>query len=359
MSDFGLYHDDFIVSTSLLVPYITAFALCGLVASFFTAWLLRKIFPIMSFGILWFLIGHSLESTIFPLELMHEHRNYLPSLGLFLLVAPGLVTKKRNHIASNFMSFGVVVAVFVYFILITHLRADMYGDDFRRTQIEAGYRVESVRSQYEAGAVLANLYNQHREPMLMGLAKNHFERVVALDPADKLALIGLMQLDCLSTQLVQTEIYNELKRRLSKGKWTYIDRTVMHGIAEMSNEGKLCLTRNQVDELFVIALESKTLTAQDRSVVFSDYSLYLWLGQKDYFAARNILIRAVENGSDDVLNRMNLLQLFRFLGDKRNAEILLEDLNGRDLGRQDRNMVKKVALEMSSENVVGGENVKN
>lgn len=41
----------------------------------------RKRIPALSFAVLFFLAGHLLESTIFPLELYFEHRNYLPSLG--------------------------------------------------------------------------------------------------------------------------------------------------------------------------------------------------------------------------------------------------------------------------------------
>ena len=35
-------------------------------------------------GIAWFVVGHSVESTVLPLELYFEHRNYFPSIGLVL-----------------------------------------------------------------------------------------------------------------------------------------------------------------------------------------------------------------------------------------------------------------------------------
>jgi hypothetical protein len=46
-----------------------------------------KKYPLISFGILFFLLNHLIESTILPLELFFEHRNYLPSLFLFLPLA--------------------------------------------------------------------------------------------------------------------------------------------------------------------------------------------------------------------------------------------------------------------------------
>lgn len=42
----------------------------------------RRQMPLFSFAVLFFLVGHLLESTFFGLELYFEHRNYLPSTGL-------------------------------------------------------------------------------------------------------------------------------------------------------------------------------------------------------------------------------------------------------------------------------------
>jgi len=43
--------------------------------------------PLATFEILFLFAGHRLESTLIPLELAFEHRNYLPSLGLILAAA--------------------------------------------------------------------------------------------------------------------------------------------------------------------------------------------------------------------------------------------------------------------------------
>ena len=94
MPAFGLYHDDFSVSTGLFKPVETFFAIGGLVSLLVLTFWTRRAAPLVSFGILWFLVGHSLESTIFPLELMHEHRNYLPSFGIMVVVGAVLRSKR-------------------------------------------------------------------------------------------------------------------------------------------------------------------------------------------------------------------------------------------------------------------------
>ena len=60
----------------------------------------------------------------------------------------------------------------------------------------------------------------------------------------------MLQLDCLYDKSARVEVFDELKSRLANGEWIPFDRTVMHGIAEMANEGTICLSREQVDELF-------------------------------------------------------------------------------------------------------------
>lgn len=50
-----------------------------------SAWKLRQKSPLIGFGILFFFIGLSIESTIVPIqEVMAEHRLYLPSVGFFI-----------------------------------------------------------------------------------------------------------------------------------------------------------------------------------------------------------------------------------------------------------------------------------
>ncbi|NCC33955.1 MAG: hypothetical protein EOM24_18360, partial [Chloroflexia bacterium] len=45
--------------------------------------------PLVAFCLLFFLVNHAVESSIIALELIYEHRNYLPSMTLYLLAALG------------------------------------------------------------------------------------------------------------------------------------------------------------------------------------------------------------------------------------------------------------------------------
>ena len=84
----GLYHDDVVVSTAFTRPPATRYAVLAWLAvlSCVCALMCWRRGRYAALGIAWFLVGHSIESTVFPLELYFEHRNYFPGIGLFLLV---------------------------------------------------------------------------------------------------------------------------------------------------------------------------------------------------------------------------------------------------------------------------------
>jgi hypothetical protein len=86
----GFFHDDVVASTGWFAPPATAWSALLLATLLGIAIAARRRLPLCSAGILLFFAGHLMESTIFPLELMFEHRNYLPSFGILLAIA-GLV----------------------------------------------------------------------------------------------------------------------------------------------------------------------------------------------------------------------------------------------------------------------------
>ncbi len=87
---------DFQISTSLICPLTTIPALLLIGALIFLAIRLRRRFPVVTFGIAWFFLNLVIESTIIPLELVFEHRLYLPSMGLYLSAAAFLVILTRQ-----------------------------------------------------------------------------------------------------------------------------------------------------------------------------------------------------------------------------------------------------------------------
>lgn len=99
----SLFRDEYPISTGLFSPWTTALAALGWGSIIVLAVRLRRSIPAFSAGAGIFLVGHAMESSILPLMMYFEHRNYLPALGVFLAMA-GLVcwgAEKIQHSLTN------------------------------------------------------------------------------------------------------------------------------------------------------------------------------------------------------------------------------------------------------------------
>lgn len=78
---------EFEISTSLFHPWTTIPAMCLLLFAVWYAFRNVQRRPLSAFCILFFLLNHVIEGSVIPLEILYEHRNYLPSLFFFLPLA--------------------------------------------------------------------------------------------------------------------------------------------------------------------------------------------------------------------------------------------------------------------------------
>lgn len=81
---------DIAVSTSAFHPWSTLPSMVAVVLLIGLAVKQYRTWPYLSFGVLFFFLNHLIESSIIPLELVFEHRNYIPSMFLFVPLANGL-----------------------------------------------------------------------------------------------------------------------------------------------------------------------------------------------------------------------------------------------------------------------------
>jgi hypothetical protein len=81
------FYDNFEISRSLSQPWTTLPALLIISALLTVAWRLRARRPLLAFGILFYFAGHFMTSNVIGLELVFEHRNQLPLVGVVLAAA--------------------------------------------------------------------------------------------------------------------------------------------------------------------------------------------------------------------------------------------------------------------------------
>jgi tetratricopeptide (TPR) repeat protein len=183
----SLYHDDLIVSTGWLAPWMTAASWLLLAALFAGALALRRRLPLVSLGLLWFFVGQSLVSTFVPLELVYEHRNYLPSWGVFV-AAFGLLAAWRPAQAQARSTLRTLVVTALLALigmdaLFTGIRAQVWSSPYRLAYFEATLHPRSPRAAYDLGRIEL-MMAQGRQSGLYGLGMQQMAYAAKLPGAD-------------------------------------------------------------------------------------------------------------------------------------------------------------------------------
>lgn len=171
----GVYTDDFAASTGLLSPPTTLVAIIVLAAITFAAWRLRSRIPALFVGWGIFLVGHALESTIIPLELYFEHRNYLPMLGI-LYALVGLTAAAGDRLRAVGLRTGRIGAVLAVGILTLYA----FGTHGRA-------RVWSTTESLALSAVASHPYSMRANLTLVKSAFEHGNAALAEDSLTRLA----------------------------------------------------------------------------------------------------------------------------------------------------------------------------
>jgi tetratricopeptide (TPR) repeat protein len=166
INGFGLHHDDILLSTSLITPWTTLPAILGLIGLLVWAYLARKELPLLTLGVLWFFVGHLLESTIIPLEITHEHRNYLAGVGILLAVICLLDYGHRKLNRKVWIIYPVFASILVG---TTLLRATQWSDYNSLTRYQAFHHPKSARAQ---GMLSSLLYAQDDYEQAMTAIQN-------------------------------------------------------------------------------------------------------------------------------------------------------------------------------------------
>ncbi len=136
-------------------------------------------FRLVGFGILWFFITISVESSVVPLWLLIcEYRVYLPSVGISIAVVTGVFwffSRFASHISRRlilvlFLAVGVLAVA-------TYLRNEVWGDSLRLWE-------DTVRKSPAKASVHDFLGYHYQQNNLLDKAMEQYLIAVKLDPDD-------------------------------------------------------------------------------------------------------------------------------------------------------------------------------
>ncbi len=186
----SLFTDDLAISRSPWSPPATALLGLAWIALIGAAIALCRRRPLFAAAVLFFVAAHALESSVFALEMMFWHRNYLPAsvpIGLAALGLCHLVAKSaRNH---RLPIAGIVLATTALFAS-TAMHARTWADPIALALSWAQKQPASLRAQIDAARVLADAGH-------FALARDHLLQALQRHPRESLLVVEVATLDCL------------------------------------------------------------------------------------------------------------------------------------------------------------------
>ena len=152
---------DIAVSSSLFSPWTTLPAII-LVCSLIGIGLYNiKRRPMLGFAVLFFFLNHVIESSVIGLELVFEHRNYLPSFFLFVPVAAGIMGLLDYYREKNKLIHHAIITFVI--LIIAGFGAGTYIRNLA-WQSEKSLWEDAVAKAPNSGRAWHNLALSHYTP---------------------------------------------------------------------------------------------------------------------------------------------------------------------------------------------------
>lgn len=275
----GLYHDNFLVSQSLFKPLSTFFTSVLLTLLVAAAFYFRKRLPVFSFGLLWFFSGHLLESTVIPLELYFEHRNYLPILGILLSTAHYAAGLPR-HIQTKSIKRSALVIAGLYaltVLMISYNENHLWGNAYRQAVTWAAENPKSRRAQDALGAVLTAT-QQYQQAALV------YKKMSQTFPRDSAPYVVGLSLTCLDPT-VQSPTMDTVVEHLRNSPLQLAAMSGINRIVEAKESG-LCNAIKYQDLVRIIETMMQNPSYKNHTMYF-----HLYLGR--VYASEHLLAPAM------------------------------------------------------------------
>lgn len=178
-------HDYMKASSGLLAPLSTLLSIVAWGLAILLAYRWRNRFPWFALGLGFFLIGHSIESGFLALELVFEHRNYLPSVGILLIVV--FATAELGRRFGERLRFLPVILLTLLFSSVLFARTQAWSDQFMMAALNVRHHPDSPRAHfflaraYELPIEQSRALTSMQQIDLLSAAREHYKIMLSLD----------------------------------------------------------------------------------------------------------------------------------------------------------------------------------
>ena len=342
----GLYHDDIAVSRGLFDPVSTFPSIVMVIGLLFSSAYIVKKAPLLGLGILWFFAGHLLESTVLPLEIAFEHRNYLASYGILLSVFYLLLFPTRNRSISAIRN-GGAAALIALFLFTTHSRSLQWQDNVTQAVFEVTHHPESARANASAGRIFANLSLKGHLPDLEKAWK-YFEKSRSLDTAGILAPVSMVILASKKNQDINPEWMREIKFKLRNKPISSSDMTSLKNLLRCQS-ADCDIDNKEMMSVFISLFNNPRLRLipSTHSYALTLYGEFLINSLQNYEAGRLMFETSVKISPDTLRYRINLVNLLLLTGQFEPARSEFAEITERNIFGQYPREIENIRKDLS------------
>ena len=328
ISAFGLFHDDIALSTGLTSPITTLISAIGLLGATLAALLTCRRLPVFSFAVLFFLAGHALESSVFPLEMVFEHRNYLPSVGLlFLLAYLVIVSASGLKIANAARVLGVLLLL--SYTTVTYIRVNNWSNLSNFLLSSAENHPRSPRANFMAAQLLISSLDRTDSDSrpLAAAARTFLDNGLSNDPRCINCLFGLVVLELHMDRQPDAATVQRLREALGSGQVgaTEVSISQFSYLVKWQQSEGVKLPPQELEAIFDAALSNPGWNHTGRAGIEAAYREYHEKVSGNLDAALIHARAAIDAWPDQWSYHMQLVQVLRKLGNDDAALAALEN----------------------------------
>jgi hypothetical protein len=336
-SDLSFYHDNFAISSDWTHPGTTLPSALCLLGLFAICIYWRRRLPLASLGIALFLACQSLTSTVIPLELIYEHRNYFASYGLMLALVPVLAapradggTVRGGEEASALLLprrvlLGGLVA---YWTAQTWMTSTAWNSPLSLAAELAERAPDSPRALYELGRLYIIFSRYETESPFTALAYPPLERAMALPNSSILPEQALIFLNSRLNLPLKDAWWESMIQKLAVRRPSVQDESSLGSLGSCSINGLCDLPEDKLVEAFGVALSHPNPTARLQAM----YADYAWSKLGDRTLATRMIEGASATAPDEPAYRISFIQYLTMQGRFSEANEQLSYLRAANIG---------------------------
>ena len=306
----GMWHDDFRLSTGLLKPWNTSFALVAIFILLITSIVFIRRATLLAFGILWFFVGHIVESSILPLELMHEHRNYFPSVGIYISFVYVLL-----RVAAYNARFGYIFIVLLisYFSTTLYMRAESWSDGFVHAQSEYKNHPNSPRASFSLASLFMQSYvNGYHDDI--DVVVFQLQRSIDLERVSILPGVTLMIFQKSQQLKYSVGLQEDVNEKFRRYPNLDVNVAALRGLRQCIERNECRFENDELKTLYLLAENSLNYKIREEAALF-----YL-MTPDQFWHGLNILADIARQHTNNVPLQIKYISVLASTGQYKRAE---------------------------------------